>query len=165
MGYNHPLTTKALRDNSGFLWELSLNVTSAIDPYQLTKEIKRAGGEVTRIIRYSKDRWRYNVNTKNSELRAIKIADKEVRLKKPLKDYWIDVEGAKTVRISSPNGNNWHPYIVFYDRDLNILTNYTKERKSYNISLKIPKRAAYIKISDIYTLNNLKRGLKISLTR
>ena len=53
----------------------------------------------------------------------------------------------------------------FYDKDLKIIDNYTKERKSYNVSLKIPSGAKYVKIGDLYTLENIKRGLKIKIQK
>jgi hypothetical protein len=87
--------------------------------------------------------------------------DKEIKLKKPLSAYWLDVENAKKIRLMSPAGNQWFPYIVFYDKNLRIIENYTKEIKSYNVKLKIPRDSKYIKISDIYTLENLKRGLNV----
>ena len=40
-----------------------------------------------------------------------------------------------------------------------------KERKSYNASLKIPRASKYVKISDLYTLENIKRGLKIHIRK
>jgi len=166
LGYNHTLTAKALRDTSGFLWKVTIRSASVIDPVVLAKEVRKRGGYLNSVKRYSKDNWRYNVDIYRAHLLAKKLPlNKEVSLKKPLKPYWIETTGARTIKIDSKNGNKWHPYIVFYDADLNILDNYTKERKSYNATLKIPNGSKYVKISDIYTLENIKRGLKIQIRK
>lgn len=166
MGYNHTLTAKAVRDESGFLWKVTLRSAAMIDPHLLAREFEKRGGYLTSVKRYSKENWRYNVNVNRAHLKVKKIPfNQKVSLKKPLKPYWIDITGARSFSIDSKNGNIWHPYIVFYDDELKILDNYTKERKSYNVSLKIPRNAKYVKISDLYTLENIKRGLKIHIRK
>jgi len=166
MGYNHTLTSKAVRDESGFLWKITLRSAAVIDPLLLAREVEKRGGYLTSMKRYSKDNWRYNININRGHIKAKKIPlNEKVTLKKPLNPYWIDIAGARSLSIDSKRGNIWHPYIVFYDSDLNILDNYTKERKSYNVSLKIPRNSKYVKISDLYTLENIKRGLKIHIRK
>jgi len=166
MGYNHTLTTKAARDESGFLWKVTIQSASMIDPLLLAKELRKRGGYLTSIKRYSKDTWRYNVSIARAHLKVTPVPfNQTVSLRKPLNPYWVNVEGARAVILDSKNGNIWHPYIVFYDKDLKIIDNYTKERKSYNISLKIPSGAKYVKIGDLYTLENIKRGLKIKIQK
>ena len=165
-GYSHTLTTKAMRDDSGFLWNIKLRSSAMIDPYLITHELEKRGAMVTDIKRYSKSKYRYNVDISDAYVKSIKITDeKELRLKKALNPYWIDVENARVITIISVAGNIWHPYVVFYDKELHAINNYTKERRSYNISLKVPRDAKYIKISDLYTLQNIKRGLKVSITK
>jgi len=165
-GYSKTLTTKALRDDSGFLWRVKLKSGQMIDPYLIASELEKRGAIATKIKRQSKDRYRYNIDISDAHVKAIKPElDKEMILKKPLLAYWIDVFGAGIIKIVSKAGNAWHPYVVFYDSNLKIISNYTKERKSYNISLKIPKNARYIKISDLYTLQNIKRGMKITVRK
>ncbi len=166
MGYNHTLTAKAVRDESGFLWKVTLRSAAVIDPLLLAREIEKRGGYLTSIKRYNKENWRYNINVNRAHLKVKKIPlNEKITLRKPLKPYWIDVRGGRSLSIDSKKGNIWHPYIVFYDEKLRILDNYTKERKSYNVSLKIPRNSKYVKISDLYTLENIKRGLKIQIRK
>ncbi len=166
LGYSHTLTIKARQDSSGFLWQIELRSTKMIDPYLIVSEFEKRGAEVTKIRRKSADNYRYNIDIQNSKIKTIQpTPNQELILKKPLKPYWIDVSGAKSIKITSQAGNAWHPYIVLYDAKLKIIDNYTKERKSYNISIKIPRNATYIKISDLYTLQNIKRGLKIRINK
>lgn len=166
MGFNHTLTAKVISDDSGFLWKISLESAAILDPLLLSHELEKRGAYLTSIKRYSKVNWRYNININRAFVKAKKLPfNQQVRLKKPLHPYWINIVGAKSITIDSPNGNIWHPYVVFYDDALKILDNYTKERKSYNISLKIPRHAKYVKVSDLYTLENIKRGLKVHIRK
>ncbi len=166
MGYNHTLTAKVMRDESGFLWKVIIRSAAVIDPLLLAKELQKRGAYITSIKRYNKDNWRYNISIDRAHLKAKTIPfNEKISLKKPLNPYWINVLGARSITIESKNGNIWHPYIVFYDESLQILDNYTKERKSYNASLKIPRHTKYVKISDLYTLENIKRGLKIHIRK
>lgn len=166
IGYNDTLTTRAVRDESGFLWKVTLHSAAVVDPLLLSKELKARGAYLTGIRRYAKDNWRYNIDITRVTLKTVFVPlNQTTSLKKPLKPYWINVTGARTISISSKRGNRWHPYIVFYDDDLKILDNYTKERKSYNVSLKIPRHTKYVKISDLYTLENIKRGLKVQISK
>ncbi|MCH9812395.1 MAG: hypothetical protein K0U47_00430 [Epsilonproteobacteria bacterium] len=166
LGYSTPSTQKVMRDSSGFLWKVRFKSSSAIDPVLFAKELKKQHCYITQIKRYSKSNWRFNIDIRNIDIVPQTIAlNKKTKLKKPHNPYWIDVERARTIVLNSPKANSWYPYIVFYDRDLNILDNITKERKSYNEQFSVPRNAKYVKISDIYTLENLKRGLSIYISK
>ena len=166
LGYSTPSTQKAMRDSSGYLWKVTLKTSSAIDPVLFAQELKKHGCYITQLKRYSKSNWRYNININNIDIVPENTSfNKKIRLKKPLNPYWIDIENAKSMTINSYKSNSWHPYVVFYDRDLNILDDISKERKSYNEQFSIPRNAKYVKISDIYTLENIKRGLSIYISK
>ena len=166
LGYNTPSTEKVMRDYSGFMWKVILKTSSAVDPLLLANELIKQGCYISKMKRYSKVNWRYNINISDIDIvKKDTEFNKKFYLKKPLNPYWIDVENAKTVVISSSRANSWHPYIVFYDRDLKVLDTISKELKSYNERLSIPTDTKYVKISDIYTLENLKRGLSIYISK
>ncbi len=166
LGYNTPVTEKVMRDSSGFLYKVILKTSSAVDPVLFASELKKQGCYIAQMKRYSKVNWRYNINIFDIDIVPTEtIFNKKMVLKKPLNPYWIDVERAKTLVVSSSRSNSWHPYMVFYDRDLKILDTISKEIKSYNEKLSIPRNAKYVKISDIYTLENIKRGLSIYISK
>jgi hypothetical protein len=54
-------------------------------------------------------------------------------------------------------------YIVFYDKDLNILDTIKKNRVYRGLKSNVPYGTHYIKITDRYTLINIKRGLSITI--
>jgi hypothetical protein len=166
LGYSVPSTQKVMRDSSGFLYKVSIKTSSALDPVLFANELKKQGCYISKMKRYSKTNWRYNININNIDIVEKETPfKKKTKLKRPLNPYWIDIEGAKAITLSSSKANSWHPYIVFYDKNLKILDTISKEIKSYNERLTVPRSAKYVKISDIYTLENLKRGLSIYISK
>jgi predicted RNA-binding protein associated with RNAse of E/G family len=61
--------------------------------------------------------------------------------------------------------NHWHPYIVFYDKHLNILKIIKKDNIFKTFNTNIPKGTNYIKITDLYMLLNIKRGLSVIIRK
>ncbi len=166
LGYSNINTQKVIRDRSGFMYKVSVFADRAPDPIALANELSKKDCRIVKIKRYSIANWRYLINTSHINLVPKKIAFKQkVFLPRPLEPYWINVEGARTLMINSSKRNLWHPYIVFYDQNLKILNNFIKDTKSYNVRLKIPTNAKYMKIKDIYTLENMKKGLSVYLAK
>jgi hypothetical protein len=166
LGYSMPEVEKVMHDSSGFLYKVKLQTSSAVDPVLFANELKKQGCYISGMKRYSKVNYRYNINISNIDIVPIDTQfNEKIYLKKPLNPYWIDIESAKTILLGSSRANSWHPYIVFYDRDLKPLDTISKELKSYNEKLSIPRDAKYVKVSDIYTLENLKRGLSIYISK
>ncbi len=164
MGYGYVLTNQATRDENGFLFKVSLKTESAIDPVLFENELKKRGSFITDIQKLSQTSWQYNIDISNIQILTENIKPNSLaKLKKPLEPYWLNVQNSSKLKIKSSRGNSWHPYIVFYDQYLNIIDVVSQDKISYNISLKIPNNAKYAKISDLYTLDNIKRGLNVSI--
>ncbi len=166
LGYYHYFTKKLTYDeNKNLTWTINLKTEAAIDPLMLSKELFKHNSLLLDIKKEGFAKWMYTINTSNATLsRAEKlIAGEEVDFRKPLKPYFIEVTKASTINIESKPGNEWFPHIVFYDRHLNILNIVKEDKKHKGIKLEIPKETNYIKINDIYTLANLKRGLSVMI--
>ncbi len=155
---------KVIHDRSGFMYKVSVYSDTAPDPIMIAEHFTKKGARIVRIKRYSLSNWRYFVDISHLNLVPEKLPlKKRVHLARPLEPYWINVENVRLVRLESPKSNRWHPRVVFYDRYLKVLDNVSKDRKSYNLRLEVPGDAMYMKVSDIYTLENLRRGLTIYL--
>ncbi len=166
LGYSDLFTLHAVHDGEGFRWSVRIESDALLDPELLAQELQRRGAHLTSIRRDDLTRWRYEIDTARARLITQKIRyNAKNSFRKPLSPYWFDVSGARAVVINSHRGNSWHPYIVFYDRDLRMLDNLSQEKTGYNIKLNVPDRAAYIKIGDIYTLENLRRGISIYISK
>lgn len=165
LGYYYYFTKKTLYDGEGNLvWTIRLKTSYAIDPFILSKELSRHEVRVMDITRGANDAWQYSINTAYANIDGAIFIDtnEKVILQKPLKPYFIKINEAKTLKISSKTLNNWYPHVVFYDEHLNILKIVKKDRMFKGLTISIPETTRYIKVTDLYTLINIKRGLSIT---
>ena len=164
MGYNFFLTKRALQDRNGFLWEIVISTDHIVDPLILADRLAQRGSFIESVEKVEKNSWKYTINTDNIRIDAKKVeADKTIKLKKPIKPYWIEVEDMKSISFVSRLADRWHPNIVFFDEKLRIVKNYEQNRVINKLKLKIPNGVKYIKIADMHTLSNIKRGISIYL--
>ena len=160
IGYYRYVTKESNLEDSRFTWKISLNSEYATDPIILQKELLKSGCSIVDIKRNSPDNWTYIIDMQNAHLNAIKLSDgEEVRLKRSLYAYWLDVSSVNQVKIKSSYRNNWYPYIAYYDKNLKLLQVVKRDEKRRLITLNIKEDTHYIKISDIYTLKNIKDSL------
>lgn len=164
MGYRHFLTKELIKNGQEVQWSILLNTEYIIDPIFFSNELKKRGCFVSDISKISETYWRYDIDTQNIKLLAQRIElDSTTKLKKPIKPYWINVENALRLKLKSHRIDHWFPYIVFYDKNMNIVSYYEDKNMQKSLKLSIPQEAKYVKIDDIYTLDNIKRGLSIYL--
>lgn len=164
MGYNYFLTKRALKNTNGFIWDIIISTEHIVDPIIFSSKLKSSGCFLESVDRVSENEWKYKINTQSIKIEARKIeANTTVKLKKPIKPYWIDVEGIKTISFVSKIADKWHPNIVFFDEKLNIVRDYRKDEVFNKLKLRVPVDAKYVKIADMYTLDNIKRGISIYL--
>ena len=86
----------------------------------------------------------------------------EVKLKRSLYAHWLNVSQIDRLRIYSSSRNRWYPYIAYYDNSLHLLKVIKRDSRRRNMILEMPSGACYMKISDIYTLKNIKDGLVLT---
>lgn len=162
MGYYRFITDWSKQDESGFFWTIRLTGEYAIDPVLLKNALKKRGCDIVDINRNSQTDWSYHIDMKNAYLMLDELTPGTERvLKKSLYEHWLDAKSATSLTIWSLKGNNWYPYISIYDRDLHLLKVYKRDRVTYKMKLELPEDAAYLKIADLYSLQNFKEGLRI----
>ncbi|PLY07318.1 MAG: hypothetical protein C0625_06830 [Arcobacter sp.] len=164
LGYYHYFTKHLLYDqNSNLTWTINLKTEAAIDPLMLSKELSNHNCQFIDIRKEGYIKWMYTIDTSDSIISKAELisSGERVDFRKPLKPYFIKVEGSKNLNILSKPGNQWFPQIVFYDKHLNILDIVKEDNKYDSLQLEIPEETTYIKINDIYTLTNIKRGLSV----
>ena len=165
MGYYYYFTKEVnyKSPNQNLVWIIRFKAEYALDPLLLIKELKLKSCKIIDIQKQNNTSWLYQLDTTNANItEAIKIDNNEkVILQKPLKAYFLQVDKAKTLQIIGRRLNHWFPYIVFYDKHLSILKVIKKNRIYKGYKTKIPTGTKYIKITDLYTLINIKRGLSI----
>lgn len=160
VGYYKYVTSESTLSESEFIWKISLTSEYAADPLVLSQELKKSSCEIVDIIRESETDWSYVIDMKNAKLDvSVLEASQELRLKRSLYAYWVDVSKVDNIRISSSIRNEWHPHIAYYDKFLRLLRVEKIDEKTTTVQLHMSADTHYIKISDIYNLKNIKEDL------
>jgi len=160
IGYYRYVTVESNLDSSEFTWKISLNSEYATDPQILQQELNKSGCSIIDIQRNSSNNWEYSVDMSNGYLNIQSLQSSvNVNLKRSLYAHWLNVSEIKNLKINSSLRDRWYPKITYYDKQLHLLKVIKQDSKTRTLSLRIPKCAKYIKISDIYTLKNVKDDL------
>ncbi|WP_373035205.1 hypothetical protein [Sulfurimonas sp.] len=163
IGYYRYVTEESNLNNSEFTWTINLTSEYATDPLILQQELGKSGCSIVDIHRNTSTDWTYIVDMRNGKLNVETLEDgMEVKLKRSLYAKWINVSQIKKLRITSSSRNSWYPYIAFYDNSLHLLRVLKKDSRRRNILLNLKDNTHYIKISDIYTLKNIRDDLVLT---
>jgi len=162
IGYYRYVTTASHLDSSEFYWSINIKSEYATDPLVLQSELDKSGCEIIDIERNSALEWTYTIDMEQGYLNIPKLKSKQnIHLRRSLYAHWLDVSEIKELEIKSTRRNQWYPYIAYYDASLHLLKIIKEDEIYKNIVLDIPKNAKYMKISDVYTLKNVKDELKL----
>jgi len=165
IGYYRYVTKESSFNESEFIWKISLISEYAADPLILSQELKKSNCEIVDIIRETHSDWSYVINMKNAKLNISTLEDsEEFRLKRSLYSYWLDVSKIDKIEITSSSRNDWYPYIAYYDKSLKLLRVIKIDEKRTRLKLEMRENTHYIKISDIYSLKNIKDDLVLKPT-
>lgn len=160
IGYYRYVTQESNLNNSEFTWTINLTSEYATDPLILQQELQKSGCNIVDIHRKSPTDWTYIVDMRDGELNVETLEDGfEVKLKRSLYSKWINVSRIKKLHIASSRRNSWYPYIAFYDSSLHLLKVLKRDTRKREILLNLKDNVHYIKISDIYTLKNIRDDL------
>ncbi|MDD2383287.1 MAG: hypothetical protein PHN18_03770 [Sulfurospirillaceae bacterium] len=162
MGYNYFLTNNALRDSTGFVWEIYLQTEHIVDPVAFAKALELRGCSVNNVINNDNHYWFYDINSENASLGAKELEfGVNTNLGKPLKPYWVRVRAIKEITISAHAGDKWFPHVVFFDENLHVISDIKSVESMKSLKVKVPSGAIYLKLSDAFMLENIKHGLAV----
>lgn len=163
IGYYRYVTQESNLNNSEFTWTISLTSEYATDPLILQQELNKSGSNIVDVQRNSPTDWTYVVDMRDGKLNVETLEeDFEVKLKRSLYAKWINVSKVKKLRIASSRRNSWYPYIAYYDSSLHLLKVVKKDARRRSMVLNFNDNTHYIKISDIYTLKNIRDDLVLT---
>lgn len=164
LGHYYYFTQEAKYENNNFIWSIKLKTEAAINPLKLSKALALRKSKITNIIREGSYKWSYDINFQSSEIYRAKdlVVNNQLTLKKSQKPYILKIENANAINITSKPGNSWHPNVVFYDNELNIIEIVKENSLQKSLRLDVPIDTKYIKIDDLYSLSNLRRGISIT---
>ena len=162
MGYYRFITDRSKQDESGFFWTIRLTGEYAIDPVLLKSALQKRGCDIVDIDRNSQTDWSYHIDIKNAYLMLKELRPyTETVLKKSLYEHWLNVKSAKSLTLWSLKGNSWYPYVSIYDKELHLLKVYKRDKRTNKIKLELPEDTVYVKVADLYSLKNIKQGLRV----
>ncbi|MFP4486971.1 MAG: hypothetical protein ACLFOC_08405 [Campylobacterales bacterium] len=165
LGYNYFVIDEAKNNEEGFSLKVGIDTEYAPDPILLNSELKKRG---VKVVDISKDdsKWSYALSLESATLPdAIGLRSGESKtISRMLQSYWVEIEGSSSsLLLKSLPGNSWHPKVVFYDSNLNILEVEQKDAESRHEELSIPEGSKFIKVSDFFGSYNIKNGFDIAL--
>jgi len=165
IGYNYYLTKSAKKDKDGYLWQIYLKTKHLINPVLFAKELEKRGCKIKDITKKDDYSWSYDIDSKDAKILAKRIdSDTTVKLKKPIEPYWIYCnDDYKEMVLKSNYGDHWYPLITFFDKSLHVISQVFQDSRELQLRVEIPKGCRYIKIGDIYNLENIKHGLSIHI--
>jgi len=162
IGYYRYVTTASTLDTSEFTWSINLTSEYTTDPLALQAQLAKSSCEIIDIERNSAKEWTYVIDITNAQLHVKTLYDgDEVKLKRSLYAHWLNVSNINMLKIKSSRRNSWYPYIAYYDSSLHLVKILKRDKVYREILLQIPKNAIYIKISDLYTLKNVRDELHL----
>jgi hypothetical protein len=164
IGYRYFFTkSMSVLEENNLVWNIMFKAEYMLDPVMFIRELRGHGCIVTKVQNNGLNKWSYEIDFQNTELtNAIKIdSNEKVKFQKPLRAYMLKVTDIQSLQVISRNLNHWFPHIVFFDKNLKILQVIKKDRIYKGLKVKVPNDTKYVKITDMYNLINIKRGLSI----
>ena len=164
LGHQYFITKDETVVDNTFSWTIKMKTAAAINPLRLSQELQSINCNILDIKREGNYKWNYSIDMRNSSIYKAEdlVGNNQLSLKKPLRPYIVKVANASRIRIDSNAGNSWYPNVIFYDEDFNIIEIFENDSLHKSLRLDVPNNTKYIKIDDLYTLANMKRGINIT---
>jgi hypothetical protein len=164
LGHQYFITKEEVVVEDNLSWTVKMKTAAAISPLRLSQELQSINCKITDIKREGSYKWSYSIDMSDSTIYKAEdlIGNSQLSLRKSIKPYIIKVSNISKININSNVGNSWYPNIVFYDEDFNVIEIYEEDSLHKSLGLSVPNNTKYIKIDDLYSLANIKRGINIT---
>ena len=162
IGYYRYVTTASNLDASEFTWSINLTSEYATDPLVLQTQLAKSSCEIVDIARNGAKEWSYVIDISHAKLNVKTLKDgEEIKLRRSLYAHWLNVSQIRVLKVKSSLRNSWYPNIAYYDSSLHLVKIIKKDKIYKELLLNIPKNAIYMKLSDLYTLKNVRDQLTL----
>lgn len=165
MGYSYWTTSEASYENELSQLKISLSTEHIIDPITLLNELAKSGFVSVNVKRNLDTEWEYHLALNNSKILDSRFISKgnSLNITDILGEYWLEV-GASNGRLEIATLNNkpFYPKIVFFDKNLHILSVQTLDRRN-SVNIAIVENTKFIQIKDFIQATNLKNGINVKL--
>ena len=165
LGYSYYFTKNISRSYNNLSWEIYFKSEAMLDPLAFVKELNKLNINVINVRKYSSTKWMYKIDVDYANIsNSIKIANNETKkLRKPHRDYVLNVSNANNLYVKSHRLNKWYPSVSFFDKDFVLLKLDERKSISKRAAMSVPQGTKFISISDTYNLINIKRGLTVTV--
>jgi len=161
LGYYYFYPVEISKEDGIYETTIEMKSEHFIDPVALPNELKSRGCKVLDVTRDEKI-FEYKIDCSNAFIKEAKVLTNDnQRLINPNGVYWIKNNGFLKLRIKTSKIDTWHPSVWFYDKNMNFVDVHRENRVENFISLEIPPACEYIKVTDMYSPENFKRGITI----
>ncbi|HHY1437362.1 TPA: hypothetical protein ACV1MF_001317 [Campylobacter jejuni] len=166
-GYIYFIPTDLILREGNIDYTIQVESQYVLDPGTLYNLLKENSVYIDNIKRIGAYDYEYDLNFSNAVLKTNTNVNLNTpkSLEKPLKDYVLNLKNATNLIIDANDLDNWFPKIFFLDKNLNLIKAVKSENKNNHFSELIPNGAIYAIVSDMYSLDNIRRGLKITLKK
>lgn len=159
MGYYYFYLSQVDKLDDQYMVEIEFKSEHYIDPVSLIDEMRSRGCKILDVGR-DEDVFNYIFSCENPIIKeAKKLENRNRRYINSRGVYWLENNGFKTLIVRTKKIDYWHPSIWFYDKELNLLDRLKIDKKRDYLKTTIPDGTVYIKIRDIYSGENFKRGI------
>lgn len=164
-GYVYYIPTDLILKNNEISYKIEIRSQYILDPSTFYKLLKENSVFITNIKRIGSYDYEYELDFTEAKLKPdVELEPNQSKLiEKILKEYTINLENVKILEIEANSMDRWFAKILLLDKNLNLIKAIKRENKTPKISVQVPNNAIYAIIGDLYNLNNIKRGLKITI--
>jgi len=162
LGVPAPLTKEALYDGSRYRWQVVYKSASLPDPQALQMALSRYGADLRDARLDDKGDWLFVVDTRHAVLPVPRLkAGESRRTVRPVRPVWFDVSAIGSVTFREMPGSHWYPSVTVYDKMLHVLSVKRPRQRTRYLRLRLPREARYVKVTDRFSLENLRNGLRV----
>ena len=166
-GYIYFIPTDLILREGNIDYTIQVESQYILDPGALYALLKDNSVYIDNIKRIGTYDYEYDLNFENAQLNTnidLKLNSTQA-LERPLKDYVFTLQGASNLMIDAHDADFWFPKVLFLDKNLNLIKAVKSQAQNNHFSELIPSGAVYAIVSDMYSLDNIRRGLKITLKK
>lgn len=158
MGYKYYLTTHF--DANPAQWGIALSSRNSLEPGVLYSQLANNKIYIKKISKQEGNAYIYDLDLSGASVDSDVLNENQIRPQKP---YFLNVAGKRTLRIEADGEDSFQPFIRVFDKNLKLIKTQKSNTIAYSLTMELPAGANYVLIEDSFSLENIKRGLKINL--
>ncbi|TKX30801.1 hypothetical protein [Campylobacter estrildidarum] len=166
-GYVYFIPTELILHNENIDYTVEVESQYVLDPGTLYNLLKENSVYIKNVKRVGVYDYQYDLDFDNAKLNTnVNISLNSLAvLERPLKDYIFKTKDASKLVIDASDADFWFPKVLFLDKNLNLIKSVKSNEKNNHFSEFIPSGTCYVVVSDMYSLDNIRRGLRVFLKK